>query len=154
MHPVLPVRTFDPEEADYFYVPQYSACFIFPMHAYADYPWFGPPGLCESLISSSLICRLSTHALHHLCVCVQSGGHVPLAGFKLPHVSIVRSGTCTSRSLPHHPGQAVDPEALPILGPERRPRPHMAFHSRRGRVLGTQRGHALHLAHTLGQVGV
>ena len=41
--PIL--RTFDPEEADYFYVPQYSTCFIYPIHGWADYPWFAPPGL-------------------------------------------------------------------------------------------------------------
>ena len=44
---VLLDRTFDPEEADYFYVPQYSTCFIYPIHGWADYPWFGPPGLGE-----------------------------------------------------------------------------------------------------------
>jgi len=103
------------------------------------------------LLALYAVCR-PTHFI--ICVCVQSGGHVPLAGFKLPHVSIVRSGTCASRSLPHHPGQAVDPEALPVLGSERRPRPHLAFHPRRGRVLGTQRDYFIHLAHALGQVGV
>ncbi|KAJ9526662.1 hypothetical protein QJQ45_017584 [Haematococcus lacustris] len=36
-------RTFDPEEADFFYVPQYSTCFIFPIKNWADFPWFGPP---------------------------------------------------------------------------------------------------------------
>jgi len=33
-------RTFDPEEADFFYVPVYSACYILPVHAFADRPWF------------------------------------------------------------------------------------------------------------------
>ncbi|GAX85342.1 hypothetical protein CEUSTIGMA_g12759.t1 [Chlamydomonas eustigma] len=37
-------RTFDPEEADFFYVPQYSACMIYPIHGWADYPWFPVPG--------------------------------------------------------------------------------------------------------------
>lgn len=37
-------RTFDPEEADFFYVPQYSSCMPFPIMGWADYPWFGPPG--------------------------------------------------------------------------------------------------------------
>ena len=42
-----PCRTFDPEEADFFYVPQYSTCFIYPIHGWADYPWFPVPGLGE-----------------------------------------------------------------------------------------------------------
>eukprot|EP00201_Polytomella_parva_P016605 CAMPEP_0175065286 /NCGR_PEP_ID=MMETSP0052_2-20121109/15834_1 /TAXON_ID=51329 ORGANISM="Polytomella parva, Strain SAG 63-3" /NCGR_SAMPLE_ID=MMETSP0052_2 /ASSEMBLY_ACC=CAM_ASM_000194 /LENGTH=538 /DNA_ID=CAMNT_0016331791 /DNA_START=174 /DNA_END=1787 /DNA_ORIENTATION=- len=36
-------RTFDPEEADFFYVPVYSSCMIFPLHCYADGPWFHAP---------------------------------------------------------------------------------------------------------------
>jgi hypothetical protein len=36
-------RTFDPEEADFFYVPVYSSCFIFPIFAYNDWPWWGAP---------------------------------------------------------------------------------------------------------------
>ncbi|GLI60030.1 hypothetical protein VaNZ11_002095 [Volvox africanus] len=36
-------RTFDPETADYFYVPMYSSCFIFPLHCYADGPWWHVP---------------------------------------------------------------------------------------------------------------
>ncbi|KAG1664527.1 hypothetical protein FOA52_012994 [Chlamydomonas sp. UWO 241] len=38
-------RTFDPEEADFFYVPQYSNCMMFPLHGWADFPWFAPPGM-------------------------------------------------------------------------------------------------------------
>ncbi|PNH08796.1 putative beta-1,4-xylosyltransferase IRX10 [Tetrabaena socialis] len=37
-------RTFDPEEADYFYVPHYGACLIYPVMGWADYPWFWTPG--------------------------------------------------------------------------------------------------------------
>ncbi|KAG2450529.1 hypothetical protein HYH02_005030 [Chlamydomonas schloesseri] len=37
-------RTFDPEEADYFYVPFYGACMIYPVAGWADYPWFWTPG--------------------------------------------------------------------------------------------------------------
>jgi hypothetical protein len=37
------LRTFDPEEADYFYVPQYSVCYIYPIRGWADFPWFMPP---------------------------------------------------------------------------------------------------------------
>ncbi|KAG1671014.1 hypothetical protein FOA52_014258 [Chlamydomonas sp. UWO 241] len=36
-------RTFDPEEADFFYVPIYSSCFIFPIHCWADGPWWHAP---------------------------------------------------------------------------------------------------------------
>ncbi|KXZ54467.1 hypothetical protein GPECTOR_4g532 [Gonium pectorale] len=36
-------RTFDPEQADFFYVPVYSSCFIFPIHCYADGPWWHAP---------------------------------------------------------------------------------------------------------------
>ena len=46
-------RTFDPDEADFFYVPQYSTCFIFPVHGWADYPWFGTPGLGQRVAGAS-----------------------------------------------------------------------------------------------------
>ncbi len=36
-------RTFDPEAADFFYVPVYGTCMIFPVHCYADGPWFHVP---------------------------------------------------------------------------------------------------------------
>ncbi|KAG2486464.1 hypothetical protein HYH03_014911 [Edaphochlamys debaryana] len=38
-----PHRTFDPEAADFFYVPVYGSCFIFPLHCYADGPWWHAP---------------------------------------------------------------------------------------------------------------
>ncbi|EFJ41258.1 hypothetical protein VOLCADRAFT_119761, partial [Volvox carteri f. nagariensis] len=37
-------RTFDPEEADFFYVPHSASCLPFPMGSWADYPWFLGPG--------------------------------------------------------------------------------------------------------------
>ncbi|KAG1664535.1 hypothetical protein FOA52_013002 [Chlamydomonas sp. UWO 241] len=37
-------RTFDPEEADFFYVPQYSSCYFYPIFGWADWPWFAAPG--------------------------------------------------------------------------------------------------------------
>lgn len=43
-HNLLPCRTFDPEEADFFYVPAYTSCYPFPIMGWADFPWFGPPG--------------------------------------------------------------------------------------------------------------
>eukprot|EP00798_Chlamydomonas_sp_ICE-L_P015005 gene15005-21073_t len=33
----------NPEEADYFYMPIYSSCFIFPIHCWADGPWWYAP---------------------------------------------------------------------------------------------------------------
>ncbi|GIL77471.1 hypothetical protein Vretimale_2966 [Volvox reticuliferus] len=37
-------RTFDPEEADFFYVPHYASCLPFPIGVWADAPWFPEPG--------------------------------------------------------------------------------------------------------------
>ena len=37
-------RTLDPEEADFFYVPVYTSCFMHPVHGWADAPWFYGPG--------------------------------------------------------------------------------------------------------------
>lgn len=34
-----PHRTLDPEEADFFYAPIYTACFAHPIHGWADFPW-------------------------------------------------------------------------------------------------------------------
>ncbi|KAK9805353.1 hypothetical protein WJX73_005210 [Symbiochloris irregularis] len=40
-----PHRTLDPEEADFFYVPVYTSCFIHPIYGWADMPWWhGPAG--------------------------------------------------------------------------------------------------------------
>ena len=33
-------RTLDPEEADFFYLPVYTACWQNPVHGYLDFPWF------------------------------------------------------------------------------------------------------------------
>ncbi len=33
-------RTLNPEEADLFYVPVYSSCFVEDISAWADMPWF------------------------------------------------------------------------------------------------------------------
>ncbi|KAG2494841.1 hypothetical protein HYH03_007081 [Edaphochlamys debaryana] len=37
-------RTFDPEEADYFYVPYQGSCMPYPIGEWADFPWFRGPG--------------------------------------------------------------------------------------------------------------
>ncbi|KAK9805381.1 hypothetical protein WJX73_008851 [Symbiochloris irregularis] len=39
-----PHRTLDPEEADFFYVPVYTSCYIHPVHGWADHPWWYGPG--------------------------------------------------------------------------------------------------------------
>ncbi|GLC34055.1 hypothetical protein PLESTB_000832400 [Pleodorina starrii] len=36
-------RTFDPEEADFFYVPVYVACYFWPVLGWADFPWWYAP---------------------------------------------------------------------------------------------------------------
>lgn len=36
-------RTLDPEEADFFYVPVYTGCFMHPVFGWADAPWWGAP---------------------------------------------------------------------------------------------------------------
>ena len=41
------VRTFDPDLADYFYVPVYYTCMMYPIYSAADHPWFAGP-LSES----------------------------------------------------------------------------------------------------------
>ncbi|KAG2488354.1 hypothetical protein HYH03_013044 [Edaphochlamys debaryana] len=38
-----PHRTFDPEEADFFYVPVYFTCWTWPVNGWADYPFWGAP---------------------------------------------------------------------------------------------------------------
>ena len=40
-------RTFDPDEADFFYVPPYTSCLFYPITGMTDFPWFPGP-VCES----------------------------------------------------------------------------------------------------------
>jgi hypothetical protein len=39
-----PHRTMDPEEAELFFVPAYTSCYAWPVHGWADYPWFHSAG--------------------------------------------------------------------------------------------------------------
>ncbi len=39
LHCSIPHRTLDPEEADFFYLPIYLTCFIWPVLGWADGPW-------------------------------------------------------------------------------------------------------------------
>ncbi|GIL78717.1 hypothetical protein Vretimale_380 [Volvox reticuliferus] len=36
-------RTYDPEEADFFYVPMYITCYMWPVLGWADFPWWYAP---------------------------------------------------------------------------------------------------------------
>ncbi len=40
------------QEADYFYVPIYSSCYIFPIHCWADGPWWHSPSGAHCLSPS------------------------------------------------------------------------------------------------------
>ncbi|EFJ49814.1 acetylglucosaminyltransferase [Volvox carteri f. nagariensis] len=40
---ISPHRTFDPEEADFFYVPVYYTCWMWPINGWADMPFYGAP---------------------------------------------------------------------------------------------------------------
>lgn len=40
-------RTYDWEEADYFYVPAYTGCLTHPIFGWADHPWWHGPS-CAS----------------------------------------------------------------------------------------------------------
>ena len=37
-------RVLDPDQADFFYAPVYTSCFLHPVLGWADYPWFYGPG--------------------------------------------------------------------------------------------------------------
>ena len=41
--PCFTHRTFDPDEADYFYVPVYYTCLMYPIYSTADHPWYPGP---------------------------------------------------------------------------------------------------------------
>ncbi|MEW5310146.1 MAG: hypothetical protein WDW38_001973 [Sanguina aurantia] len=36
-------RTFDPEEADFFYIPTFLSCWLSPVFGWADFPWYNGP---------------------------------------------------------------------------------------------------------------
>ena len=42
-HPPFSRRTFDPEEADFFYVPVYVTCLMYPVLGWADFPYYYAP---------------------------------------------------------------------------------------------------------------
>ena len=74
--PNPPSRTFDPEEADFFYVPVYSSCYAWPIFAYADMPFFGapmgewaPPACC--LLAACLLPACFTICC--TCSCLDAG---------------------------------------------------------------------------------
>ena len=53
---VTPIcRTFDPEEADFFYVPVYITCLIYPVLGWADYPAFHAPTNPRPMHAANLV---------------------------------------------------------------------------------------------------
>jgi hypothetical protein len=47
-------RTLDPEEADFFYVPVYTSCWMHPVYGWADHPWwYGVAGVHLSICFST-----------------------------------------------------------------------------------------------------
>ncbi len=64
-----PHRTLDPALADFFYVPVYTSCFLWPVHGWADAPWFGPSGKPDGGpggdIPPLIMSTLSTHCRYH-----------------------------------------------------------------------------------------
>ena len=111
-------RTFDPEEADFFYVPVWYCCWMWPVNGWSDYPFWGAP-TCKA------------HGLVE--VGLEGAGHGP----RLPRARLQRRVSLPSPSalhtllvvgslaplLQHRPHvasrQGVDPEALPLLGEKR-----------------------------------
>ncbi|GAX80495.1 hypothetical protein CEUSTIGMA_g7933.t1 [Chlamydomonas eustigma] len=54
-------RTFDPEKADYFYVPVYYTCLIHPIYSQADMPWYPGPLKLRCLQASNLLLKLKRY---------------------------------------------------------------------------------------------
>ncbi|GAX80494.1 hypothetical protein CEUSTIGMA_g7932.t1 [Chlamydomonas eustigma] len=54
-------RTFDPEEADYFYVHPYTSCLIFPVFAWADGPWWPGPVQLRPLHAATMLLEVKRH---------------------------------------------------------------------------------------------
>ena len=48
------LRTFDPEEADFFYVPIYSSCFAHPIYGFHEAPWWYAPGGGQQLLGAAV----------------------------------------------------------------------------------------------------
>ncbi|KIZ06152.1 exostosin-like glycosyltransferase [Monoraphidium neglectum] len=56
-----PHRTLDPEEADFFYVPAYTSCYMWPVHAWADYPFWHSHGGPRVRHASAMTLELLRH---------------------------------------------------------------------------------------------
>jgi hypothetical protein len=65
-----PHRTFDWEEADYFYCPVYVNLFVHPVYGWADGPWFNSAGGTYlhgiTTVVSNLCCKRSPQRLAEL----------------------------------------------------------------------------------------
>jgi hypothetical protein len=62
--------THDPSEADFFYVPVYASCFAWPVHGFAEFPYFfrdgvspGPGALACPSPSAALV-KCDKHHRH------------------------------------------------------------------------------------------
>ncbi|GAX76857.1 hypothetical protein CEUSTIGMA_g4303.t1 [Chlamydomonas eustigma] len=61
-----PHRTFDPEEADYFYVPLYVTCYFWPIIGWADHPWwYGPQGSPRPMHGANMMLELQQWIQSH-----------------------------------------------------------------------------------------
>lgn len=64
-----PHRTLDPDEADFFYVPVYTSCFMHPVFGWSDHPfWHGPSPQGEFLQRGLHNFKVSCSQLHVFCV--------------------------------------------------------------------------------------
>ena len=54
-----PHRVLDPDQADFFYVPVYTSCFMHPVLGWADFPWWYGP---EGAPSSALAVQVAMHS--------------------------------------------------------------------------------------------
>ncbi|KAG1665161.1 hypothetical protein FOA52_005542 [Chlamydomonas sp. UWO 241] len=74
-------RTFDPDEADFFYVPVDSSCFMYPVFAYADFPWYHGPSNIRPMQAAHLLLEAKRHIERTYLFWNRTGGrdHVWLA---------------------------------------------------------------------------
>eukprot|EP00798_Chlamydomonas_sp_ICE-L_P006523 gene6523-3163_t len=54
-------RTFDPNEADYFFVPVLTTCLIFPVFAWADQPWYYGPQQLRPLHAANMLLEVKRY---------------------------------------------------------------------------------------------
>ena len=63
-------HTLDPEQADYFYVPVYTSCFIHPVWGFLDHPWYyGPTQNCWEEDGTTLCATGGGNSCAHCFAC-------------------------------------------------------------------------------------